>query len=96
LNFQASASLRGIRADSSPLSYAFYSAKAGGDLYWSPRFFQFRLGLAYEEQNGKEGLWDFSFSAGVHGKPGRFSFKISSTDFPDVWTYTISWRLEKK
>jgi hypothetical protein len=96
LNFQASASLKGIRMDTSPLSYAFYSLRAGGDLYWSPKFFQFRLGLAYGEQNGREGLWDFSFSAGVRGKPGRFSFKIASADFPDDWAYTLSWRLEKK
>ncbi|MDR3192032.1 MAG: hypothetical protein LBT87_03085 [Treponema sp.] len=95
LNFQASASLRGIRAETYPPSYAFYSLRAGGDLYWSPKFFQFRLGLAYGEEDGKEGLWDFSFSAGVHGKPGRFNFKIASADFPGLWAYTLSWRLEK-
>jgi hypothetical protein len=52
--------------------------------------------MGYEEQNGREALRDFSFSAGVHGKPGRFSVKFTSTDFPDDWSYTLSWRLEKK
>jgi hypothetical protein len=54
------------------------------------------LGLAYEEQNAKEGRWDFSFSTGIYGKPGRFSLKIASEDFPNAWTYTLSWRFEKK
>jgi hypothetical protein len=96
LNFHASASLKGIPEDVSPPAYSFYSVRAGGDLYWSPKFFRFRLGLAYEEQNTKEGRWDLSFSAGVYGKPGRLSLKIASEDFPGVWTYTLSWRLEKK
>ncbi|MDR1636928.1 MAG: hypothetical protein LBR93_06285 [Treponema sp.] len=96
LHFQASASLKGIRQDTDPPSYSFYSFKAGGDLSWSPRSFQFRLGLAYGEQNDKEGLWDFSFSAGVRVKPGRFGLKIASADFPGNWAYTLSWRLEKK
>jgi hypothetical protein len=96
LNFQVSASLNGIPADASAPDYSLYSAKAGGNLSWSPSFFRFRLGLAYQEQSGQEGLWDFSFSAGVHGKPGRLSIRIDSEDFPDTWAYTLSWRLEKK
>ncbi|MDR0450176.1 MAG: hypothetical protein LBH26_02815 [Treponema sp.] len=96
LNFHISASLKGIREDVSPPSYSFYSVRAGGDLYGSPRFFQFRLGLAYGDQSGGEGLWDFSFSAALRVKPGRLSFKIASDDFPRAWAYTLSWRLEKK
>jgi hypothetical protein len=96
LGFHISASLKGIRAGADPPSYSFYSAKAGGDLSWSPGSFQFRLGLAYGEQEGKEGLWDFSFSTGLYLKPGRLSFKIASDDFPHAWNYTLSWRLEKK
>jgi hypothetical protein len=96
LSFHISASLKGIRADTAPPSYSFYSAKVGGDLSWSPKSFQFRLGIAYGEQNGKEGLWDFSFSTGLYIKPGRLSFKIASDNFPHAWNYTLSWRLEKK
>jgi hypothetical protein len=95
LNFHLSASLKGIPSPYSP-DYSFYSVKAGGDLSWSPGSFRFKLGLAYGEQDAKGGRWDFSFSTGVHGKPGRFSLKIASEDFPDAWTYTFSWRLEKK
>jgi hypothetical protein len=96
LNFHASVSLKGTPAEAYPPAYDFYALKAGGDLSWSPRFFRFKVGMAYGEEDAKEGLWDFSFSAGVHGKPGRLSLKIASDDFPDAWTYTFSWRLEKK
>jgi hypothetical protein len=99
LNFQVSASLKGIPAGTSApdySSYSLYSVNAGGSLSWAPKSFRFRLGLAYREQSGQEGLWDFSFSAGLHGKPGRFTVKIASEDFPAIWAYTLSWRLEKK
>jgi hypothetical protein len=96
LNFHVSASLKGIRVAATPPSYSFYSTRIGGDLSWSPKSFQFRMGLAYGEESGKEGLWDFSFSTGLYIKPGRLSLKISSDDFPGAWTYTLSWRLEKK
>jgi hypothetical protein len=96
LSLSLSASLKGTPEGTPATAYSLYSAKAGGSIYWSPEFFQFRLGMGYGEQNGAEGLWDFSFSAGVTGKPGRLSFKVASADFPDDWSYTLSWRLEKK
>jgi hypothetical protein len=74
-------------------SYAFDSAKAAGELSWSPGPLQFKTKAGYAVKAEKEGVWDLSFSAAVHGKTGRFSLKIASPKFPEKWTYTISWRL---
>jgi hypothetical protein len=47
----------------------------------------------------KEPVWDGSFSAYIQGKlfskkSSRFSFKVGSSNFPQKWEYTISWRLQ--
>jgi hypothetical protein len=76
--------------------YRFNSARAGGELSWSPGFFQFRTRLGGEIKKTGEKTWETSFSAAVRFRPGRFSVKISSPDFPGDWNYTISWRMEKK
>jgi hypothetical protein len=76
--------------------YRFDSAKAGGELIWSPGIFQFKTKAEYGIKNEKESVWETSFTAAVRFKPGRFSVKISSPDFPEKWNYTISWRAEKK
>ncbi|MDR1239700.1 MAG: hypothetical protein LBK27_06275 [Treponema sp.] len=74
----------------------FESAGAGGEIYWAPGIFQFRTKLAYEQKKAKEGVWEASASAAVRFRPGRFSVKLSSADFPGNWDCTVSWRLEKK
>jgi hypothetical protein len=95
-------SLKGITAaEKSPYPfpqnpYQFNSAKTTGELIWSPGFFQFRAKLGYDIKTEKEGIWDTSFSTAVRFKPGRFSVKISSPNFPEEWAYTITWRVEKK
>jgi hypothetical protein len=76
--------------------YRFDSAKAAGELSWPPGFFQFKTRVGYGIKNEKEGIWETSFSAAVRFKPGRFTVKIASPDFPDEWNGTVSWRLEKK
>jgi hypothetical protein len=76
--------------------YRFDSAKAAGELSWSPGIFQFRTKAGYGVKNEKEGIWETSFSAAARFKPGRFTVKISSPDFPEEWIYAISWRVEKK
>jgi hypothetical protein len=73
--------------------YDFISAKAAGEISWSPGVFQFKTKTAYIIKAQKEGIWDLSFSAAIHGKPGRLSFKVASPDFPEKWDFTISWRL---
>ena len=76
--------------------YTFDSAKASGEITWSPGIFQFRTKWGYGVTAKKEGQWDASLSAAVHFKYGRFSAKIASPDFPDEWNCTLSWRVEKK
>jgi hypothetical protein len=76
--------------------YRFDSAKAAGELIWSPGVFQFRTKAGYGIKNEKEGIWETSFSTAVRFRPGRLSVKVLSPDFPGQWTYTVSWRVEKK
>jgi hypothetical protein len=76
--------------------YRFNSAKAAGEFSWSPGLFQFRTKLGYGMEEAKGGIWETSVSAGVRFRPGRFSVKISSPDFPNEWDYTLAWRIEKK
>jgi hypothetical protein len=104
LGISLSGSLKGITAGDEGAQpypapgrpYRFDSAKAAGELSWSPGIFQFRTKAGYGIKNEKEGIWETSFSTAVRFKPGRFSVKIASPDFPDEWNYTIAWRVEKK
>jgi len=81
--------------------YTFDSAKASGELIWSPGIFQFRTKWGYgvsakKASAANEGQWDASLSAAVRFKHGRFSVKVASPDFPETWNCTLSWRVEKK
>ena len=76
--------------------YRFDSAKASGELSWSPGPFQFKTKWGYKASAKKEGQWDSSFSAAFKFKPGRFSVKVASPNFPDDWNCTLSWHIEKK
>ncbi|MDR1575025.1 MAG: hypothetical protein LBS37_03380, partial [Treponema sp.] len=77
-------------------SWDFDSARAGGELSWSPGILQFKTKLGYTAAADKEAKWDTAFTAGVRFKPGRLSVKAASLDFPGKWKCTVSWRLEKK
>jgi hypothetical protein len=79
-----------------PGDYELASAKIAGELSWSPGIFQFKTKTAYVINPKKENTWDMAFSTAVYGKPGRFSFKIASPDFPEEWNFTISWRLNHR
>jgi hypothetical protein len=44
--------------------------------------------------NEKAPAWDFSLSAAIRGRLGRFRFKIGASEFPQEWTCSVSWRLQ--
>jgi hypothetical protein len=104
VNFSVSGVLKGVTAaEGRPFAYPFPtsayrfdSAGMAGELYWSPGIFQFRAKAGCRIKNGKDAVWETAASAGVRFKPGRFSVKVSSPDFPNQWKYTLSWRMEKK
>jgi hypothetical protein len=76
-------------------SAAFASAKAAGELAWSPGIARFSAGLGCTLSKDKDAVWDTSFRASIQGKPGRLGLEIASPAFPDAWTFTLSWRFSK-
>jgi hypothetical protein len=93
-------SLDGESLFSYPVFENFDSFKAGGELGWKPPKFPFgvldlKTGLGYTVRAEKDPLWELSFNGSVRpGKWGRIGLKIASTDFPEKWNYTLSWRFE--
>jgi hypothetical protein len=73
----------------------FDSAKASGELLWSPGIFQFRTRWGYTAYAKKDDQWDGSVSAAVRFKHGRFSAKFAWPVLPEKWNCTLSWRVEK-
>ena len=90
-----------------PFFESFDSFKLSGELGWkttSIRFGSINFGnvdlkarLGYTIREGKKNLWEPSLNCSFKpGKWGRFSLKIASTDFPEKWNYTLSWRFETR
>jgi hypothetical protein len=77
-------------------SWDFYSLKISGELSYAFSRFQFKAKMGHTNQAEKAPVWDTAFNGSVRGKPGRFSLEIASPDFPNTWTCTLSWRLERK
>ena len=89
-----------------PLFETFDSFRASGELIWrGPNFrfanfasvgsFDLRTRLGYTIQAEKDGILDFSVSCSFRpGTWGRVTLRIASTDFPEKWNYTLSWRLQ--
>ena len=88
--------------DNSPFPYPippsfenFDSVKFTGELSHSIKALQLRYRIGYMIRAEKEPLWDLSVNASLRtGNFGRVSLRIATPDFPDRWTYAISWRME--
>jgi hypothetical protein len=98
-----SGALTGISAQEDPLPFPFpedslnfSSVKISEEVSYSFSIFQFKTKLGYTFKQDKEPVWDTAFQVTLRGKPGRFSLKIASPEFPHTWTGSLSWRLEKK
>jgi hypothetical protein len=74
----------------------FNTLKSSGELSYYGGPLQLRAKLGYTGTAGKRPAWETAFYGSIRGKPGRFSLKIASEDFPRSWTLGISWRLEGK
>jgi hypothetical protein len=65
-----------------------------------PFNFQLISKFGYTTYAEKDEKWDFSASAAVRTKHGRFSIKADSPDLSSLdaekWIWTVSWRLEKR
>ena len=77
-------------------SSAFSSAKISGEVSYRLGLFQFKVKLGYTLKKDKEPLGDAAFHVAVRGIWGRLGLQIASLEFPSAWTYTVSWRLQKK
>jgi hypothetical protein len=71
---------------------SFGSFKVSADASYALRMFRFGTRAGCLAQMGKPAAWDWSLSAAAQGKRGRIGLKISTTDFPQKWAYTLSWR----
>jgi hypothetical protein len=84
----------------------FDSFKVSGELGWKPPElrigainpkFDLKARLGYTIRAKKDPLWELSFNGSIKpAKWGRIGLKIASTDFPDKWNFTLSWRFEMK
>jgi hypothetical protein len=79
-----------------PLSvrgWDYDAAKWSAEFAWSPWILDFRTRFGQKLKDGKDTLWETSFSTAFRTKFGRVGFKAASPDFPSTWNYTLSWRL---
>ncbi|MDR3337002.1 MAG: hypothetical protein LBT16_07335 [Treponema sp.] len=81
-----------------PSAWEYNSAKVSGNISYSRRIAAFIAAFngkaGYTTSKKKDPVWDGYISASIRGKPGRFTVKVSSPDFPEKWDYTLSWRLQ--
>ena len=55
---------------------------------------QFSTRVSYEKTINKEGIWGTSFSASFRTRKNRLTIKAATSNFPQKWEYTVSWRLQ--
>lgn len=104
VRFAFTGTLNGLTAvDTAPapfpvfdIPFVFDSAKVSGEASYTWNVFQFKAGLAYTAYREKEPAWEPSLSVSARIKPGRISIALKAEPFPDAFSYTVSWRLEKK
>jgi hypothetical protein len=102
LGVNISGSINGLAASTGTISpysvpedpWIFNNSGINCDFTHSPRNLQFKSRLGYSKNAKKEEKWEFSFSTAARFKNGRLSLKTMSSDFPDKWKWTVSWRLE--
>jgi len=102
LNINISGSIKGITmSDSVPSpfpipneAWSWESASVGAEFIWSNKRYQLRSKIGYTNHVEKDEKWDFSISALMRFKHGRLSLKIGSTEFPEKWNWSVSWRKE--
>ena len=84
-----------------PVFETFESFKVSSELGWKPLNFRFgkielKARMGYTVRAEKKNLMEPSLSCSFKpGKWGRIGLGITSTDFPEKWNYTLSWRFEK-
>jgi hypothetical protein len=69
-------------------------AKSSGKRKKNPFGVQLSAKAGYEKTEGKDGVWEASFSTSVRAKKSRFTVKAATPAFPYKWEYTISWRMQ--
>ena len=85
---------------SPPFFESFDSFRVAGELRWRPANLgagsvDLRTRLGYTVRAERDSLWDLSLNASLRpGRWGRIGLGITSTDFPQRWNYTFSWRFE--
>ena len=78
-----------------PMFETFDSFKISCELIWKPGILDLRTRLGYTTRAEKDPIWDLSLNCSLRpGKWGRIGLKIASSDFPEKWEYTISWRFD--
>ncbi|MDR1587193.1 MAG: hypothetical protein LBS57_07045 [Treponema sp.] len=77
-----------------PASREFDAAKISGNVSYSFSVLSFGARAGYTMVNEKPPVWDFSLSAAIRGRLGRFRFRIGASEFPREWTCSLSWRLQ--
>lgn len=100
--FTFSGSIKGLTASDGSFfllpvpddSWHWSSSSIKCELTWSPDIFQFRFSAEYINFAEKDDIWDISASASIRLKYGRIGLSITSPDFPEKWSFSLSWRLE--
>ena len=71
------------------------SAKYSCELARYVGIFDLRTKLSFVSRADKDDVWDFSLNASFRPvNAARFSLKIASPDFPEKWSYSLSYRLQ--